>query len=103
MSSSGEHVTPMVIYSMILGLMEMLILMVGEMLAMLPSSKASWVGIGLLNQSICPEGIKSLVLIMHMEAWIGGRKASREIKTAPSWSAFHGKSGVVSSSRISSS
>jgi hypothetical protein len=71
-SSSGEHAAPMVISSMILGLMEMSILIVGEMLAMFPSSKASGVGIGLLNQSICPEGIKSLVSIAHMEAWVGG-------------------------------
>jgi hypothetical protein len=62
----------MVMSSTILGLMEMSFLKVGEMLAMLPSSKASRVGIGLLNQSICPKGIKSFVLITHMEAWIGG-------------------------------
>jgi hypothetical protein len=62
----------MVISSMIPGLMEMSILTVGEILAMFPSSKASGAGIGLLNQSICPEGIKSLVSIAHMEAWLGG-------------------------------
>jgi hypothetical protein len=72
MISSGEHVAPMVISSMILGLMEMSILIVGDMLAMFPSSKASGVGIRLLNQSICPKGIKSLVLITHREAWVGG-------------------------------
>jgi hypothetical protein len=72
MSSSGEHVVPMVISSMIPGLMEMSILTVGEMLAMFPSSKSSRVGIGLLNQSTCPEGIKSLVSITHMEVWVGG-------------------------------
>jgi hypothetical protein len=44
----------------------------GEILAMLPSSKESREGIGLLNQSICPEGIKSFVSIAHMEAWLGG-------------------------------
>ena len=63
---------PMEIYSMIPGLMEMSILTVGEILAMLPSSKASRERIGFLNQSICPEGIKSLVLIVHMEDGVGG-------------------------------
>jgi hypothetical protein len=67
-SSSGENATPMVISSMIPGLMEMLILTVGEMFAMFLSSKASGEGIGLLNQSICHDGIKSLVSIAHMEA-----------------------------------
>jgi len=62
----------MMISYMISGLMEMLILIVGEILAMFPSSKESRVGIGLLNQSICPDGMKSLVSITHMEAWIGG-------------------------------
>jgi hypothetical protein len=55
--------TPMVISSMIPGLMEISILIVGEMLVMFPSSKASGAGIGLLNQSICSNGIKSLVSI----------------------------------------
>jgi hypothetical protein len=45
------------------GLMEMSILMVGEMLARLPSSKESGAGIGLLNQSIGPDGINYLVSI----------------------------------------
>jgi hypothetical protein len=67
MSSSGQHAVPVVISSMIPGLMEMSILTVGEILAMFPYSKASGVGIGLLNQSICPNGIKSLVSIAHME------------------------------------
>jgi hypothetical protein len=39
----------MVISSMILGLMDMSILMVGEILAMLPSSQAFGEMIGLLN------------------------------------------------------
>jgi hypothetical protein len=39
----------MMISSMIPGLMEISILTVGEMLAMLPSSKVSGAGIGLLN------------------------------------------------------
>jgi hypothetical protein len=69
---SVEHATPMVISSMIPSLMEMSILKVGEMLSMFPSSKASGVGIGLLNQSIFPEGIKYLVSIVHREAWVGG-------------------------------
>jgi hypothetical protein len=72
MSSSGEHATPMVISSMILDLMEMSILTVVEMLAMLPYSKESGAWIGLLNQYIFPEGIKSLVSIVHMEAWTRG-------------------------------
>jgi hypothetical protein len=62
----------MVIYSTILSLMEMSILTVEEMLVMLPSSKASRARIGLLNQSICPKGIKYLISIVHMEVWIGG-------------------------------
>ena len=40
---------PMVISSMILDLMEISILMVGDMLAILPFSKASGAGMGLLN------------------------------------------------------
>jgi hypothetical protein len=36
--SSREHVAPMVIFSMTLGLIEMSILLVGEILAMLTSS-----------------------------------------------------------------
>jgi hypothetical protein len=56
--------------------------MVGEILAMLPYSKASGAGIGLLNQSICPDGIKSLVSIAHTEAWLGGSKDSCERKSA---------------------
>jgi hypothetical protein len=80
--SSGEYETPMVISSTILGLMEMSILTVGDILAMLPSSKEYVVGIGLLNHSIFPEGIKSLDLISHTEAWLGGSKASYERKSA---------------------
>jgi hypothetical protein len=41
--------------------MEMSILMVREMLAMFPSSKALGAGMGFVNQSIGPEGIKYLV------------------------------------------
>jgi hypothetical protein len=48
--------------------MEISILTVGEMLAIFPSSKASGARIGLLNQSICPDGMKSFVSIAHMEA-----------------------------------
>jgi hypothetical protein len=61
--------------------MEMSTLTVGEILAMFPSSKASWAGIGLLNQSICPDEIKSLVSITHTEAWCRGSKASYERKS----------------------
>ena len=62
--SSGVQAAPMMISSTMLGLMEMSILMVGEMLARLPSSKASGAGMGLLNQLIGPDGIKSLVSIV---------------------------------------
>jgi hypothetical protein len=93
----------MVISSMIPGWTKMSIFIVGEMLAMLSSSKASGARIGLMNQSICPDGMKSLVSIAHMEALLAGLKASCERKRSLWWSAFHGKSGVVSSSRISSS
>jgi hypothetical protein len=72
MISSGQHVAVMVISYVIPCLMEMSILTMGEMLAMFPSSKLSGAGIGFLNQSICPEIIKSLVLIAHREAWVGG-------------------------------
>jgi hypothetical protein len=58
----------MVISSTIFGLMEMSSLTVGEILAMLPSSKELGAGIWLLNQSIFPDGIKLLVSIAHMEA-----------------------------------
>jgi hypothetical protein len=75
MSSPREHAAPMVISSTIPGLREMSILTVGEILAMLPSSKASGAGIGLLNQSICPGGMKSLVLITHI--WELGQEGER--------------------------
>ena len=61
MISSREHATPMVISSMMLGLIEVSILTVGDMLAMLPSSKEYGAGMGFLIQSIGPDGIKSLV------------------------------------------
>jgi hypothetical protein len=70
----------MVISTMILGLMEMSILKVGEMLAMLPSSKEMGERIGLLNQYICLDGMKSFVSIAHMEPWLRGSKASYERK-----------------------
>jgi hypothetical protein len=41
--------------------MEISTLIVGGMLAMFPYSKALRVGIGFLNQSMCPGGMKSLV------------------------------------------
>ena len=68
MISLGVQEAPMVISSMIPGLMEMSILTVGKILAMFPSSKASGERIGLLNQSICPNGIKYLFSIAYMEA-----------------------------------
>jgi hypothetical protein len=102
-SSSGEHAEPIVISSMIPGLMKMSILTVGEMLAMFPSSKAFGAGIGLLNKSICLDGITSLVLIAHMEPFLRVSKASCKRKRTLGWSAFHGKLGIVSFSRIYSS
>jgi hypothetical protein len=38
-----------------------------------------------------------------MDFWLGGVKVSCEIKSALGWSGSHGKSGVVNSSRMSSS
>jgi hypothetical protein len=102
-SSSREHPAPMMISSIISNLMEISILMVGDILAIFPSSKVSGEGIGLLNQSICPDGIKYLVSIAYMGCWLRGIKASYERKSALWWSASHGQSGVVKSLRISSS
>ena len=62
---------PMVMSSMMLGLMEMSILTVGEMLAMFPYLKELRERIGFLNQSVCPEIRKSLFSIVHKEAWVG--------------------------------
>ena len=53
-TSSKKQDAPSMISSTTLGLVEILILMVGEMLAMFPSSKASGVGMGFLNQSTFP-------------------------------------------------
>jgi hypothetical protein len=72
----------MMISSTIPGLMEMSILMVGEMLAKLPSSKASGAGMGLLNQSTVPAGIKSLVSTAKIGLWLGGMRASCGRKSA---------------------
>jgi hypothetical protein len=93
----------MVISSMTLDLMEISILMVGEILAILPSSKALGAGIGFLNQSICPGGRKSLVSTVYMGFWWGGMTTYYEGKSALWWSMSHGKSGLVNSSRMSSS
>jgi hypothetical protein len=49
MISLGEHAMPMVISSMMPGLMKMSILMMGEMLDMFSSSKSSGARIGVLN------------------------------------------------------
>jgi hypothetical protein len=70
----------MVISSTTPDLMEISILMVGEILAILPYSKVSGAGIGLLNQSICPDGRNSLVLAAYMGFWLGGTKFSYEGK-----------------------
>jgi hypothetical protein len=81
---------PMVISSMTPFFMEISILMVGEMLAILPSSKSSRAGMGLWNQSICPDGIKSLVSTAYMGCWLGGVKASYGKKSALWCSSSHG-------------
>jgi hypothetical protein len=80
----------MLISSIIPDLMEISILMVRDILAILPSSKASRVRIGLLNQSIFPDGKKSLVSTAYMGCWLGGVKASYERKSTLWWSASHG-------------
>ena len=49
-----EQDAPSVIYSTTSGLVDMLTLIFGEMLAILPSSKASGVEMGFLNQSTFP-------------------------------------------------
>ena len=90
------HWAPKVIYSSIPGLTEMSILMVGEILAILPSSKASGAGMGFLNQSTAL-GMKSLVFIAYWSWDCCGRKYARWF--IPS----HGKSGVVMASIMSSS
>ena len=74
MISAGVQTAPMMISSTIHGLMEMSILMVGEMLAKLPSSKALGAGMGLLNQSTVPAGIKSLVSTVKIRFWLGGMR-----------------------------
>jgi hypothetical protein len=81
---------PMVISSTLPFFMEMSILMVGEMLAMLLSSKSSGAGMGLLNQLICPDGMKSLVSTVYMGCWLGGMEASYGKKSARWCSASHG-------------
>jgi hypothetical protein len=82
MISSGVQAAPMMTSSITPGLTEMSILMVGEMLAKLPSSKASGAGMGLLNQSTIPEGIKSLVSTARMGLWLGGIRAPCGRKSA---------------------
>jgi hypothetical protein len=65
-------VASMVIFSTTPFFMEISILMVGEMLAMLPSSNTSGAAKRLLNQSICPDEIKSLVSTAYMGCGLGG-------------------------------
>ena len=97
MSYFGEQDAPNMISSMILELVEMSILMVGEMFTMFPSSKASGAGIGFLNQSTFP-WMKSLV---SRENWSNcdissfGRKNERWCMSS------HGYSKVVKASSIS--
>jgi hypothetical protein len=55
-------------------------LIVGEMLAMFPSSKESRAGIGLLNESIYPDRMQSSISIAHMEPCLRGSKYSCERK-----------------------
>jgi len=52
--SLGDHAVLRVISLTMSGLTEMMIFIVGEMLAMFLYSKASGAGIGFLNQSTCP-------------------------------------------------
>lgn len=52
--SFGMHYAPMVTFSSILGFSKMLILIVGEMLAILPSLKEFGAGMGFRNQSTSP-------------------------------------------------
>jgi hypothetical protein len=56
---------------------------------------------GLLNQLICLDGIKSLVLTVYMGCWLGGVEASYGKKSALWCSASHGQSGVFNSSSMS--
>ena len=72
----------MMIYSTTPLFMEMSILMVGEMLAILPSSNALGAGMGFLNQSIVPDGIKYLVSTTYTGFWLGGMRASCGRKSA---------------------
>jgi hypothetical protein len=62
-------------YSMMSGLMEMSTLMVGEMLAIFPYSKALGAGIECLNQSIYPRGMQSLVSTTQLLLLVAGWKA----------------------------
>jgi hypothetical protein len=60
MISLGDHATPRVISSTILGLIEMSILIVGEIITIFQSLKASCSRIGFLNKPTWPRGMKSL-------------------------------------------
>ena len=84
------------IYSWILGVTEMSILMVGEILAMFPSSKASGAGMGFLNQSTAL-GMNSLVSTTNWSWDYCGRKYARWCISS------QGKSGLVMASIMSSS
>ena len=90
------QLAPKVIFYSIPGLSEMSILMVGEILAIFPSLKASGVGMGFLNQSTS-SGIKSLVSIAYWSWDCYGRKYARWCISS------HGKSGLVMASIMSSS
>jgi hypothetical protein len=80
--SWGVEAAPMMISLTTPFLMEMSILMVGEMLAMLPSLNASGVGMGFLNQSIGPNGIKYLVSTTYTGFLLEGMRASCGRKSA---------------------
>ena len=84
------------IYYWIPGVTEMSILMVGEILAMFPSLKASGAGMGFLNQSTAL-GMKSLVSTAYWSWDCCGRKYARWCISS------HGKSGLVMASMMSSS
>ena len=99
MTSSSEEDAPYMISSTILGLVEMLILTVGEMLSMFPYLKESGVGMGFLNKLTFP-WINSLV---SMENWSDCDTSSSWRKNERWCMSSHGYSGVVKASSISSS
>ena len=95
-TSSREEDAPNMISSIILELVEMSILIVGEMFAMFPSLKASGDRIGFLNQSNFP-WMKSLVSTKN---WSDCDTSSYGRKNERWCMSSHGYSGVVRGSSI---